>query len=85
MDLVMLPRASCMKVFSQVSSRESLAVTMASRTWNSWNLCRVEICGGRGTEVQGQAWSGRRWGQGEEAGGEDHKWTHSARGPITTW
>lgn len=45
MDLVMFSRASCMNDFSQASSRESLDSMTASRTWNSRNLCREEICG----------------------------------------
>ena len=45
MDLVMFSRASCMNDFSQASSRELLASMTASRTWNSRNLCREEICG----------------------------------------
>lgn len=47
-DLVMFSRASCMKDFSQVSSRDSVAPMTAPRTWNSRNLCRVEICGWQG-------------------------------------
>lgn len=55
MALVMFSRASCMKVFSQVSSRTSLALMTISRVWNSRNLCLLEICGwqsngGLGTE-----------------------------------
>lgn len=47
-DLVMFSRASCMKDFSQASSRDSLAPMTAPRTWKSRNLCRVEICGRQG-------------------------------------
>lgn len=70
MALVMFSRASCMKVFSQVSSRTSLALMTISRVWNSRNLCLLEICGWQSNGGWGQnrsdrvgevgrAWTGR--------------------------
>lgn len=45
MDLVMFSRASVMKVFSQLSSSESLTPMTVSRMWNSRSLCQLETCG----------------------------------------
>ena len=68
--LVMFSRASHVKVFSQVSSRTSLALMTISRVWNSRNLCLLEICGwqsngGLGTDqvrLCGRCGRGRGWG-----------------------
>lgn len=43
--MVMFSRASCMKVFSQLSSRALLELMTVSRTWKSRNLCFTEIWG----------------------------------------
>lgn len=44
-SVVMFSRASCMKRLFQVSSMTSLMPMTFLRTWNSRNLCRLEICG----------------------------------------
>ena len=95
MDLVMFSRANFMNVFSQASSRESLASMAASRTWNSQNLCRQDICGGRvgrgsgtgGVRSHRECPPGKAWVWGaegaEKARGGGSQWMHLAIHLIT--